>query len=127
MPRLFLGCAGHPTADPLRAQVLRLLKKARAGADFVQTQCLFDLKRFEQFMQIARDEGVTERLFILPGIMPVRTTRAFEFLRKVPGIHVPDDLVRRLDAAQDKEEEGLRIARSFWRGSGAFRESPACT
>jgi methylenetetrahydrofolate reductase (NADH) len=116
VPRLFLGCAGHPTADPLRAQVLRLLKKARAGADFVQTQCLFDLKRFEQFMQIARDEGVTERLFILPGIMPVRTARAFEFLRKVPGIHVPDDLVRRLGAAEDKDEEGLRIAAELLEG-----------
>jgi methylenetetrahydrofolate reductase (NADPH) len=115
-PRLFLGCAGHPTAEPLRAQVLRLLKKAKAGADFAQTQCLFDLKRFEQFMAIARNEGVTEHLFILPGIMPVRTTRAFEFLRKVPGIHVPEGLVKRLEAAADKEAEGLRIARELLDG-----------
>jgi methylenetetrahydrofolate reductase (NADH) len=112
-PRLFLGCAAHPTADPLKAQALRLLKKAQAGADFAQTQCLFDLERFEQFMAIARDEGVTERLFILVGIMPVRSVKAFEFLRKVPGIHVPDALVKRLEGASDKEEEGLRIAREL--------------
>lgn len=112
-PRLFLGCAAHPTADPLKAQVLRLLKKARAGADFAQTQCLFDLERFEQFMAIARDEGVTERLFILVGIMPVRSVRAFEFLRKVPGVHVPDSMVKRLEEAVDKEAEGLRIAQEL--------------
>ncbi|MBI3910232.1 MAG: methylenetetrahydrofolate reductase [Armatimonadetes bacterium] len=109
-PDLFLGCAAHPTADPPKAQVLRLLKKERAGADFVQTQCVFDLKRFEQFMAIVRDEGVTERLSILAGVMPVKSVKAFEFLSNVPGIRVPDALVKRLAAAQDKEEEGLRIA-----------------
>lgn len=115
-PRLFLGCAAHPTADPLKAQVLRLLKKAWAGADFAQTQCVFDLERFEQFMAIAREEGVTERLFILVGIMPVRSVKAFEFLRKVPGIHVPEALVRRLETAADKEAEGLRIAQELFEG-----------
>jgi methylenetetrahydrofolate reductase (NADH) len=115
-PRLFLGCAAHPTADPLQAQVLRLLKKARAGADFAQTQCVFDRGRFEQFMAIARDEGVTERLFILVGIMPVRSVKAFEVLRKVPGISIPDALVRRLEAAEDKEEEGLSIAQELLEG-----------
>jgi len=112
-PRLFLGCAGHPTADPLHAQVLRLLKKARAGADFVQTQCIFDLGRFRRFMALARDEGVTERLFLLAGIMPVRSPRALEALRRIPGIHVPDALVRRLSEAEDKEAEGQRIAREL--------------
>jgi 5,10-methylenetetrahydrofolate reductase len=115
-PRLFLGCAGHPTADPLHAQVLRLLKKARAGADFVQTQCVFDLDRFERFMALARDEGVTERLSILAGIMPVRSPRAFETLRQVPGIHVPDALVKRLAGAEDKEAEGLQIASELVEG-----------
>lgn len=116
MPKLFLGCAGHPTADPIHAQVLRLLKKARAGADFVQTQCVFDLKRFERFMAIAREEGVTERLFILAGIMPVKSVRAFEALSKVPGIRIPDELVKRLEAAEDKEEEGLKIAQEIFEG-----------
>jgi methylenetetrahydrofolate reductase (NADPH) len=115
-PFLLLGCAGHPTADPLPAQVLRLLKKAHAGADFVQTQCLFDLERFRQFMARAHDEGVTERLSILAGIMPVRTPRAFEMLRRIPGIHVPEDLVRRLSEAADKEAEGLSIARELLEG-----------
>lgn len=115
VPQLFLGCAGHPTASPPHAQVLRLLKKAKAGADFAQTQCVFDLKRFEGFMAIAREEGVTERLFILAGIMPVKSVRAFEFLSKVPGIKVPDELVKRLKAATN-EEEGLRIAQEIVEG-----------
>lgn len=116
LPRLFLGCAGHPTADPLHAQVLRLLKKARAGADFVQTQCVFDLERFRRFMALARDEGVTERLFVLAGIMPVRSLRAFELLRRIPGIDVPDAIVKRLSEAADKEETGLRIAGELLEG-----------
>jgi len=115
-PRLFLGCAGHPTADPLKAQVLRLLKKARAGADFVQTQCVFDLERFERFMALAREEGVTQDLSILAGIMPVRSLRALDSLSKVPGIYIPEALVRRLEAAEDKEEEGLRIAQELLEG-----------
>jgi methylenetetrahydrofolate reductase (NADPH) len=115
-PRLFLGCAGHPTAEPPTAQVLRLKKKAHAGADFVQTQCIFDVERFARFMAMARDEGITERLFILPGIMPVRSMRALDFLRKAPGIHVPKELVNRLDAAGDKEAEGLRIAAELLEG-----------
>jgi methylenetetrahydrofolate reductase (NADPH) len=119
LPRLFLGCAGHPTADPLHAQVLRLVKKARAGADFVQTQCIFDLERFERFMALARDEGVTERLFLLAGIMPVRSPRAFEMLRGVPGIDVPEAVVRRLTEAEDKESEGLRIASELLEGVGS--------
>jgi methylenetetrahydrofolate reductase (NADPH) len=121
LPRLLLGCAGHPTADPLRAQVLRLLKKARAGADFVQTQCVFDLERFRRFMALARDEGVTERLSILAGIMPVRSPRAFEMLRQVPGINVPESLVRHLSDAADKEAEGLQIAGELLEG---IRETP---
>ncbi len=115
-PQLFLGCAGHPTADPTHAQVLRLLKKAKAGADFAQTQCVFDINRFGKFMEMAREEGVTERLFILAGIMPVKSVRGFEILSKVPGIKIPQELVKRLEGAKDKEEEGLQIAQEILEG-----------
>jgi methylenetetrahydrofolate reductase (NADPH) len=74
------------------------------------------VERFARFMAMARDEGITERLFILPGIMPVRSMRALDFLRKAPGIHVPKELVNRLDAAGDKEAEGLRIAAELLEG-----------
>jgi 5,10-methylenetetrahydrofolate reductase len=109
-PKLFLGCAAHPTADPVKGQVMRVLKKALAGADFVQTQVVFDIERFRQFMAMAHDEGLTKHVKILAGIMPVKSVKAFEFMKTVPGIRVPDALIKRLDAAANKEEEGLAIA-----------------
>jgi len=72
-------------------------------------------------MALARDEGVTERLSILAGIMPVRSPRAFEMLRQVPGINVPESLVRHLSEAADKEAEGLQIAGELLEG---IRETP---
>ncbi len=67
-------------------------------------------------MAVARNEGVTERLFILPGIMPVRSMKALDSLSKVPGIHVPEALAKRLESATDKEAEGLRIAQELLEG-----------
>ena len=112
-PKLFIGCAAHPTADPLIGQVLRVLKKVQAGADFVQTQVVFDLPRFREFMKIAHDHGVTERVKFLAGVMPVKSAKAFEFLGKVPGIKVSPDLPKRLEGASNKEEEGLAIAQEI--------------
>jgi methylenetetrahydrofolate reductase (NADPH) len=109
-PRLFLGCAAHPSADPVVGQVMRVLKKVHAGADFVQTQVIFDLKRFDEFMKVARDKGLTERVKILAGVMPVKSVKAYQFLGEVPGIKVAPEFPKRLEAAANKDEEGLKIA-----------------
>ena len=112
-PKLFIGCAAHPTADPILGQVMRVLKKVRAGADFVQTQVVFDLKRFAEFMKIARDHGLTEKAKILVGVMPMKSAKAYEFLGKVPGIKVAPEFPKRLEAAASKDEEGIAIAQEI--------------
>jgi len=68
-----LGCAANPFADAFEFRVRRLANKVAAGAEFVQTQCIFDLKRFEQFMKMVRDEGLDEKTFILAGVTPTKT------------------------------------------------------
>ena len=96
-PSWTIGVVENPFAPPREFRAARLAKKADAGAEFVQTQFVFDLPAFERFLNRANDLGVTERCRILAGVGPIRSLRALEFLRsQVPGVHVPDDVVRRL-------------------------------
>jgi methylenetetrahydrofolate reductase (NADPH) len=111
-PRFFLGAVENPFAPPFDWRPLRLSKKLRAGAEFIQTQFCFDVPRLEQFMARARDLGCHERAFILVGVGPLRSVKAAEFLRtRVPGVWIPDEVMRRM-AGVPKErqlEEGKRI------------------
>ncbi len=109
-PRFFVGCAANPFADPFEFRVRRLAKKVAAGAEFVQTQCIFDLKRFEAFMRMVRDEGLDEKVFILAGITPAKSDKALKYMKTVPGMMVPDELIRRMEGAEDKKAEGVKIA-----------------
>ena len=96
-PRLFLGAAANPFVPPYDWRPLRLAKKVEAGADFIQTQYCFDVPRLQQFMARVRDMGLHERVYILAGVGPLRSHRAAEFMRtKVPGVHIPDEIVERL-------------------------------
>ncbi|MCA9969993.1 MAG: methylenetetrahydrofolate reductase [Anaerolineales bacterium] len=111
-PRLFLGAASNPFVPPFDWRPLRLAKKVAAGADFIQTQYCFDVPRLRQFMQRVRDMGLHERVFILVGVGPLRSERTAEFMRtKVPGVHIPDELVDRLRKTPkaQKRAEGKRI------------------
>lgn len=111
-PRFFLGAASNPFAPPYDFRPIRLAKKIAAGADFIQTQFCFDLPRFQQFMASVRDMGLHERVFILAGIGPLRSAKAAEWMRKhVPGVVIPDDIIRRLDRlpASEQRAEGKRI------------------
>ena len=110
-PRLFLGAVENPFAPPYDFRPLRLAKKIEAGADFIQTQFCFDVPRFQQFMAEVRDLGLHERAFILVGVGPLRSGRAAEWTRThVPGVVIPDDLVRRLNGVprNKQREEGKR-------------------
>lgn len=112
-PRLFVGAVENPFAPPHDFRPLRLQKKAEAGARFVQTQIVFNVPRFRDFMAAAVDLGVTERCFVLPSVCVPRSARAARYLRdEVPGIDVPEAVIRRLDRApEDRQgEEGLRVA-----------------
>lgn len=111
-PQFFLGAVENPFAPPFDFRPLRLLKKAQAGAEFIQTQYCFDVPRLKQFMQRVRDMGVHEQLFILVGVGPIRSVKVAEFLRaKVPGVWVPDEVVKRIAGTpKDRQlEEGKRI------------------
>lgn len=113
-PDLFPGCAAAPFAPPYAYRPIRLRKKAEAGARFVQTQIVFNVDRFREFMGRVHDLGVDKQVPILAGVAPIRSVKAATFMRdEVPGMEVPDTLVRRMQAAgEDKkkrEAEGIAI------------------
>jgi methylenetetrahydrofolate reductase (NADPH) len=120
-PRFFVGAAENPFGDPFEWRPLRLAKKARAGADFIQTQMIYNVPRFREFMQLVVELGTHEETFILAGVGPLKTPGMAKYMRdKVPGMDVPDEIVDRMVAAgegiEDKQErsaawraEGIRI------------------
>jgi methylenetetrahydrofolate reductase (NADPH) len=112
-PRMFIGAAANPFADPFELRVMRLAKKVNAGVDFIQTQCIFNLDKFELYMKQVCDRGLHEKVAILAGITPMKTAGAARYMKnKVPGMDVPDEIVKRMEG-QPKEkqaEEGVKIA-----------------
>ncbi len=121
-PRLFLGAAGNPFAASAEVRIARLRRKIAAGAQFVQTQYCFDLERLEHFMRLARAEGLHEDAALLIGVGPVASAKTARWLRtNVPGVHIPDAIVARLEQASDPREEGRRICIELIR---AIREIP---
>jgi methylenetetrahydrofolate reductase (NADPH) len=112
-PSFFIGAVENPFAPPIEFRPLRLQKKIAAGADFVQTQLVFDVDMFKSFMAKAGDLGLFEKVFIIPSIGIPRSARGARYMKeKVPGLHVPDEIVSRLDALAParQAEEGIRIA-----------------
>jgi methylenetetrahydrofolate reductase (NADPH) len=109
-PRFFVGAVVNPFADPFLYQVDRLEKKINAGAEFIQTQCIFDLERFAKFMEICVARGLHERAYILAGVTPLKGWRAAKYMNDcVPGISVPEEIVNRLENAEDQKSEGISI------------------
>lgn len=112
-PNLFVGAAANPFADPFKIRVPRLAKKIAAGAEFIQTQCVYNLEKFELWMKGVVERGLHEQVFIMPGITPMRSVGMAKYMaRAVPGMDVPDELINRLSGVpKDKQaEEGLTIA-----------------
>src|SRR3990172_1414665 len=120
-PRFFVGAAENPFGDPFEWRPYRLGKKAKAGADFIQTQLIYNVPRFKEFMKRVVDLGIHEQLYILAGVGPLKTAGAAKYMRdEVPGMDVPDEIVERMEAAgkgiEDKKvkaaalkEEGIKI------------------
>ena len=112
-PRMFLGAASNPFADLPQFRARRLAKKVRAGADFIQTQCVFNMTRFSEFLDQARDLGLLERVFLLAGVTPLKSVAMATYMQqKVPGMDVPEAVVERLRGVPKKRvaEEGIRMA-----------------
>ncbi len=111
-PRLFLGAVENPFAPPLAWRPHRLAKKIEAGADFIQTQYVFDLETFREFMARVCDLGLDKRAYILAGVGPLKSPRAAEFMRtRVPGVVIPDAIIERLEKTPRERwrEEGMQI------------------
>ncbi|MFT5074620.1 MAG: methylenetetrahydrofolate reductase (NADPH) [Patiriisocius sp.] len=109
-PQVFLGAAANPFAPPLDYRPLRLAKKVAAGAQFVQTQYCFDIDRLKAYMSEVRDMGLDKKVFILAGVGPLASAKSAEWIRNnVPGVHIPDEIIKRLAGAKDQRQEGVNI------------------
>ena len=109
-PKLFLGAAENPFADPFQYRAARLAKKVKAGADFIQTQIIYNVEKFEEWMSMVRAMGLHEKVSILAGVTPIRSLGMAKYMKKnVPGMDVPDELIKRLEGAGKKKAEGINI------------------
>ncbi len=112
-PKLFIGAAANPFADPFEIRAPRLAKKVAAGVDFVQTQCIFNIKKFEEWMKQVVDMGLHEKVYILGGVTPFKSFGMARYMaNNVPGMDVPDELLQRMkNTPKEKQaEEGITIA-----------------
>jgi len=109
-PRVFIGAAANPFAPPLDYRPLHLAKKVAAGAQFIQTQYCFDVPLLRRFMATVRDQGLHEKVFILVGVGPLASVKTARWMRAhVPGVHIPDAVIARLEGAQNQKQEGKRL------------------
>jgi methylenetetrahydrofolate reductase (NADPH) len=113
IPRLFIGAAENPFADPFEIRVPRLAKKVAAGVEFIQTQCIFNIGKFKEWMKGVVDRGLHEQVFILGGVTPFKSSGMANYMAKrVPGMDVPDELLKRMKETpkENQAEEGIKIA-----------------
>jgi methylenetetrahydrofolate reductase (NADPH) len=111
-PRMFIGAAANPFADPFELRVLRLAKKINAGADFIQTQCIFNVEKFEKWMEGVCARGLHKKCYILAGVTPIKSLGAAKYMKnKVPGMDVPQEIVDRMASVpkEKQAEEGVTI------------------
>ncbi len=111
-PRLFIGAAANPFADPFEFRVFRLANKVAAGADFIQTQIIFNVDKFARWMDAVREKGLHEKVQILAGVAPIKSVGAARYMQnKVPGMEVPETIIERLKGVPKEEvsKEGIKI------------------
>ena len=107
---LFIGAAANPFADPFEFRVRRLAKKVKAGADFIQTQAVYDVPRFARFMEMVCERGLDKQVHILAGVIPIRSLGMARYMRDyVSGVSVPDEIITRLEEAEKAKDEGVKI------------------
>ncbi len=112
-PAIFIGAAANPFADPFSFRVTRLAKKIAAGVDFIQTQCIYNMAKFREYMKQAVDRGLHEKVYLLAGITPLKSVGMAKYMAKfVPGMDVPEELIKRLSGVDKKQQaaEGIKIA-----------------
>lgn len=110
--KIFIGAAANPFAEPFDFRPLRLKKKVEAGVDFIQTQCIYDMKMFKDYMKQIRDMGLHEKCYILAGVTPLKSGGMTRYMAKnVAGIIIPDEIVDRMVSAPKGQgaEEGIKL------------------
>jgi methylenetetrahydrofolate reductase (NADPH) len=111
-PEIFVGAAENPFADPFEIRVSRLAKKVAAGAQFIQTQCIYNIPKFKLWMQGVVDRGLHEKVFIMAGLTPMKSLGMAKYMKnRVPGMDVPDDLIKRMGGVpkEKQADEGVNI------------------
>ncbi|MBU4510100.1 methylenetetrahydrofolate reductase, partial [bacterium] len=108
-PKLFIGAAANPFADPFEYRVIRLAKKIKAGADFIQTQAIFDVERFSRWMEDVRRRGLHQKVCIMAGVTPFKSYKAACFMTNVAGVTIPEEILERMKNAKDQKAEGVEI------------------
>ena len=107
---LFIGAVENPFADPFKFRVVRLAKKVKAGADFIQTQAIYDVAKFAEWMEMVTRQGLDKQVHILAGVIPIRSAGMARYMRDyVSGVSVPDEIVTRMEEAKSAKEEGVSI------------------
>jgi len=109
-PKFFIGGASNPFVEPFNWRVVRLEKKVNAGVDFIQTQCIYDMDRFSEFMKEVVDRGLHEKVKILAGVTPIKSVGMAKYMKNnVAGVIVPDKIINRVEKAEDAKAEGIKI------------------
>jgi len=111
-PQLFVGAAANPFAAPFEFRVVRLGKKVAAGADFIQTQLIYNVDKFAEWMKMVRDRGLHEKVKILAGVGPIKSVGAAKYMKtRVPGMDVPDSIIERLQGVSKEQvsKEGIKL------------------
>lgn len=107
---LFIGATENPFADPFEYRLARLAKKIKAGADFIQTQGVFDVPKFAKWMQAVTDAELDKKVHILAGIIPIRSAGMARYMRDyVSGVSMPNEIVSRMEDAMDAKAEGVKV------------------
>ncbi len=110
LPNIFIGSVVNPFADPFEYRPYRLAKKIAAGTQFVQTQCIFDIDRFERWMEKVRALGLHKKVHIIGGVTPIKSIGAARYMQKnVSGMIVPEELITRIKGSENKKQEGLNV------------------
>lgn len=109
-PKMFIGAAANPFADPFQYRVIRLAKKIDAGVDFIQTQCVYNIRRFWDWIKLAREEGLTDKVFILAGVTPLKSAGMARYMaNKVAGMDVPESVINRMAGVPKNKAQGEGI------------------
>jgi methylenetetrahydrofolate reductase (NADPH) len=106
---LYIGAVAHPFAEPLELHTITLAKKIRAGADFIQTQAIYELPPFLAWMDKVREQGLHGKAHFLASVLPIKSVEMARRMRGIPGMRLPDELVERIERAADAKTEGIRI------------------